>query len=127
MYSSLILPLVEEKAGTMLKELKYIGEKIRTVRKTKGLTQERLAELADLHPTFVSEVETGKANYTITTLFAISKALGVKAHEIVEAAYYEEDSKGLRKKLSSLIQAISGKDEGTQRKISIILQELLKE
>jgi transcriptional regulator with XRE-family HTH domain len=127
MYFSLILPLVKRKVATMLKELEYLGKKIRAVRKTKGLTQERLAELADLHPTFVSEVETGKANYTIATLFAICKALGVKANEVVEAAYFGEDKEGLRKKLDYLISSLRKKDEVTRRKVVTILDAILKE
>lgn len=127
MYFSPILPLVEEKAGTMLKELEHIGKKMRAVRKAKGLTQEKLAELADLHPTFVSEVETGKANYTIATLFAISKALGVKAHEIVESAYFGEDKAGLRQKLDDLIKSLRKTDEVTKRKAIILLGIILQE
>ena len=127
MYFSLILPLVKRKAGTMLKELEYIGKKIRAVRKAKGLTQEKLAELANLHPTFVSEVETGKANYTIATLFALCKALGVKAHELVEAAYFDEDKEGLRKKLDYLTGVLRKRDEVTKRKVVTILDAILKE
>ncbi|MGA2151090.1 MAG: helix-turn-helix transcriptional regulator, partial [Geobacteraceae bacterium] len=39
--------------------LKLLGERIRTLRKGQEISQERLAELAGLHPVFISKIETG--------------------------------------------------------------------
>ena len=54
-----------------------IGSNVRGFRKHLGLTQEKLAEKADLHPTFVGDIERSNANITIDTLKKLAKALKV--------------------------------------------------
>lgn len=45
-----------------------IGERLRRKRLDVGYTQEHLAELADLHPTYIGQVERGEKNITIESL-----------------------------------------------------------
>jgi XRE family transcriptional regulator, regulator of sulfur utilization len=54
-----------------------LGENIRALRKRAGLSQERLAEKADLHPVYMSQVECGKKAVSVEALWKISKALRV--------------------------------------------------
>lgn len=63
--------------------LDIIGKRIRTTRKAKGLSQEKLAELASLHPTYISDVERGKVNASIYTYYCIATALEVGLSDIV--------------------------------------------
>lgn len=63
--------------------LKALGERIRATRKAKGISQERLAELADLHPTYVSGIERGKVNSSITTCRQLAEALDMPLAELV--------------------------------------------
>jgi len=60
-----------------------LGEKIRTCRKQAGLTQEKLAEKADLHHNFIGEVERGSMEISLTSLLKIAKALKVKVRDLV--------------------------------------------
>ena len=53
-----------------------VGLNIRKVREDKGLSQEDLADLADLHRTYIGQVERGEKNLTIRSLERIAKALG---------------------------------------------------
>ena len=53
-----------------------IGKRIRELRGLKKISQEKLAELADLDRTYVSSVERGKRNVSIVNLEKIAKALG---------------------------------------------------
>jgi len=55
--------------------LMSIGETVRMLRKRKGYSQEKLAEMADLHTTTISEIECGKSNLTIISLERIAHAL----------------------------------------------------
>lgn len=64
--------------------LKGIGERIRTLRKARKVSQERLAELAGLHPIFLSNVETGKVRGSICTYQSIAEALGMSLAELTE-------------------------------------------
>lgn len=54
-----------------------LGDRLRQLRQARRLTQEQLAERAGLSNKFVGEVERGKGNPTLTTLAALSEALGV--------------------------------------------------
>jgi transcriptional regulator with XRE-family HTH domain len=51
------------------------GKKVRQIRKDKGVSQEKLAELAELDRTYISDIENGKRNVSIETVFKIAKAL----------------------------------------------------
>lgn len=53
-----------------------IGEKLRKLRLSKGLTQEELAERTDLSRSFISQLESDKTSPSIDTLERILEALG---------------------------------------------------
>jgi transcriptional regulator with XRE-family HTH domain len=59
------------------------GKVIRELRLNAGLTQEQLGLEADLRRTFVSLLELGEQQPSLTTLFKIAPALGVTPSEIV--------------------------------------------
>ncbi|MGN6772653.1 MAG: helix-turn-helix domain-containing protein [Rhizobiaceae bacterium] len=52
-------------------------------RKHRRLTQERLAELADLTPGAISQLETGTVAYTQPTLEALAEALGCRPGDML--------------------------------------------
>ena len=54
---------------------KTVGEKIRSFRQQKKLTQEQLAELSDLHRTYIGSVERGERNITVKNLYKILLAM----------------------------------------------------
>jgi len=54
-----------------------LGTNIRHYRKRSGWSQEKLAEKADLHPVYVSQVERGKKAVSVEALWKISKALKI--------------------------------------------------
>jgi XRE family transcriptional regulator, regulator of sulfur utilization len=56
---------------------KTIGENIRRARRRAGLTQEQLAERADLHPVYISQVERGIKAVSVEALWKFSKPLRV--------------------------------------------------
>jgi transcriptional regulator with XRE-family HTH domain len=55
-----------------------LGETIRYYRKKKGISQEKLAELCDLHRTYISSVERGERNVSVMNIVEIARALGIK-------------------------------------------------
>ncbi|MGA3981382.1 helix-turn-helix domain-containing protein [Ralstonia nicotianae] len=59
------------------------GQVVREARLAKGLSQERLAEMADLHRNFVSLVERGQSKIALDSLFSIADALGCPASELL--------------------------------------------
>jgi transcriptional regulator with XRE-family HTH domain len=64
-------------------ELRRLGERVREQRRSRGLTQEALAEALDLSVAYVSLIERGGRNPPYTTVVAIARALGVAPSRIV--------------------------------------------
>lgn len=54
-----------------------IGDRIRELRKAKDLSQEALANIAEVDRTYMTKVETGKRNVTVKILDKIIIALGI--------------------------------------------------
>jgi len=61
--------------------LTALGKRLRFFREQKKLTQESLAEKADLDPTYISGIERGVRNPSVLSLAPIAKALGVSLSE----------------------------------------------
>ncbi len=59
------------------------GQRLREVRKGRGISQEKLAELAGLHRTYVSSVERGERNISLLNIESLARALGVKMAELM--------------------------------------------
>ncbi len=61
----------------LLKQYLIFSDNIKILRKRKNLTQEELAELADLSISYVKQIESCKGfkNLTLTTMLKLSKAL----------------------------------------------------
>lgn len=62
---------------------KTLGQNIVAHRKKRGMTQEQLGELADLHPTYVSSVENFKRNISIDAIEKIARAFRIPAFELL--------------------------------------------
>ncbi|HEU5125136.1 MAG TPA: helix-turn-helix transcriptional regulator [Verrucomicrobiae bacterium] len=62
---------------------KLLGESIRAKRIEAGLTQEQLAEKADLARNYIGNVERAEYKITVETLAKIAKALDVKLADLV--------------------------------------------
>lgn len=56
--------------------LRSVGARIRLQREAAELTQEKLAELADLAPRTIQKIEAGRITILITTLRRLRKAMG---------------------------------------------------
>lgn len=56
------------------------AENVREYRKTRGLSQEGLADLANLHRTYISAVERERRNISIDNIERIAKALDIEPY-----------------------------------------------
>lgn len=56
---------------------------LRTIRQTRGISQEKLAELAGLHRTYVSSVERGERNISIDNIERLARALSITPPDLV--------------------------------------------
>ena len=61
-----------------------IGERIRILRESKGITQQNLAAICNFGKANLSILEAGRTNPTISTLYKISQALEISISELVD-------------------------------------------
>lgn len=64
------------------KFLDSLSKRVVELRKSKGFTQEKLAEEADIDRVALANIETGRRRPTVTTLYKISLALNIRTSEI---------------------------------------------
>ncbi len=64
--------------------LDSFGKNVKRQREAKGLTQEKLAEKAELDPTYISGIERGVRNPSILSVVRIAKALGTDSADLFE-------------------------------------------
>lgn len=77
-----------------LKELNQIavGRRIRTMREARGMSREALAEIVDISPQFIADIEYGNKGMSIRTLFFLKQALGVTSDYILAGNLYSVDA-----------------------------------
>jgi len=63
-------------------DLEMFAENLTRLRKAKKLTQEKLAEMANLSAIYIAHLEQGRKNPTLHTLSALTKALGVSIKDL---------------------------------------------
>ena len=64
-------------------QLKILGATIRQYRSQAGMSQEKLAEKAELHPVYVGKVERGEQWISLHALLRVAEALGVQAGDLL--------------------------------------------
>lgn len=63
---------------------KKFGDKVRELRRVKGLSQEELAFRAGVHRNYLGGIERGERNPALDNIAAIAKALGVNPSELLQ-------------------------------------------
>lgn len=66
----------------MYRESLVFGRRLHAVRRSRGLTQEQLAELAELNTRTIQKIEAGDINILLTTLVKLQKALKCRMDEL---------------------------------------------
>jgi len=59
------------------------GEKVRELRRLKGISQEELADRANLHRTYIGMIERAEKNITLINIEKIANALEVKISDLL--------------------------------------------
>ena len=69
-----------------------LSENVRTLRRSKGLSQEQLAFISGLHRTYIGSIERGERNVTLSTLEVLSAALDVTVSELLMHSRRPDDN-----------------------------------
>lgn len=64
--------------------LARLGKRIRELRRARNLSQEQLAEAAELVQHYISQIEQGERNVSVVTLRLLAQALGVALAVLVD-------------------------------------------
>ena len=66
---------------------KNFGAKLAYIRKSKKLSQMKLAEIVDMNFNYIGQIERGEANVTIHTMKTIADALDVELKELFDFTF----------------------------------------
>lgn len=86
---------------------KLVGNRIRELRKERGLTQEELGYQSGLHYTHIGSIERGEKNWSINTLVKVAGGLNVKINDLFDFPEESIDLKSLKKSLNNEINTFS--------------------
>ena len=66
---------------------KKIGAKLAYIRKSKKLSQMKLAEIVDMNFNYIGQIERGEANVTIQTMTVLANALDIEMKELFDFTF----------------------------------------
>ncbi|HAD80972.1 MAG: hypothetical protein A2509_02025 [Candidatus Edwardsbacteria bacterium RIFOXYD12_FULL_50_11] len=111
----------------MSKISKILGQKIRYLRKAKGFTQEKLAELSGLDNTYIGAIERGQRNPSIESAQAIAKALNISLKDLFDDKQFKKNETTIKTKEIQKIAIILEKQKyHIIRSASVCIKELIK-
>lgn len=83
---------------------KLLGQRIKAIRKSKGITQEQLAESVGIGTANISYIETGRFAPSIENFEKIAEALSVEPHELYNFGTLKS-SADMKKELFSILES----------------------
>ena len=101
---------------------KIIGQRIRNYRTKKGLSQEKLAELAGCHPTYIGQLERGEKNATLESVEKIASAMDISLSELFDKL----GKSGGDNIAAKCYDLVASKNEAEQKQLYKMLQEMDK-
>jgi len=101
---------------------KIIGQRIRNYRTQKGLSQEKLAELAGCHPTYIGQLERGEKNATLESVEKIASAMDISLSELFDKL----GKSGGNNIAAKCYDLVASKNEAEQKQLYKMLQEMDK-
>lgn len=81
-----------------------LGERLRAYRTQRGWSQEEMAERADLHTTYIGQLERGEKNATIETISKVAAALDISLSKLFENISLASSEKDIPSRCYDLIQ-----------------------
>ena len=101
---------------------KIIGQRIRNYRTQKGLSQEKLADLAGCHPTYIGQLERGEKNATLESVEKIASAMDISLSELFDKL----GKSGSNNIAAKCYDLVASKNEAEQKQLYKMLQEMDK-
>ena len=109
--------------------LKKVGAKIREERKKLNLSQDDLADRANLHPTYVGGIERGERNPTIISLGKIANALNMPLFQLLRFNHNDNldaDAQTVISEMADLYRSQNFNTKQIIKKVVAVIGEELK-
>ncbi|WP_251387900.1 helix-turn-helix domain-containing protein [Mediterraneibacter agrestimuris] len=81
-----------------------IGERIKSIRESKGMTQNTLADMIHVSPSYISRIENSSSNLSIAYVCTIADALGVTPQDILRDIFIPSDSVTTSEKIKIIVE-----------------------
>jgi len=105
---------------------KQIGEKIRKKRIETGLSQEQLALLSGVTPTYLGQIERGERNPTVGLLEKLGESLDIDITYFFED-HYSTSIDRYTERILKCMQDLNDEQKSTVLQIIIMISKVLKE
>lgn len=106
--------------GALMAARTLFGQRVRILRRQRGLSLEALATAADLNDKYLGAVELGKQAASLDTIQKIATGLGVAMHELFVRS--DATDKELRARVNELLREAAGDD---LRRVVAVLEAML--
>ena len=100
-----------------------IGKRLRLARKQQSLSQEKTAERAGLHPTYIGQLERGEKNATLESILRVSRALEIPLSELFANI---DDQVAVKRPVDALYALVQSLSLAQQERIYTIVKEILE-
>jgi len=113
----------------MMPDLKImIGDRIRSIRKMRGLTQAQLGELAGTKFSYIGDIERGRRNVSLNTLEKIMVALGVDSEQFFRFSEMDihQDKLGISGTLAIHVSYLKGRNPEEIKLVHRIAKDMLE-
>jgi transcriptional regulator with XRE-family HTH domain len=120
---------IQSKRVKMDDLLKKVGAKIREERKKLNLSQDDLADRANLHPTYVGGIERGERNPTIISLGKIANALNMPLFQLLRFNHNDNldaDAQTVISEMADLYRSQNFNTKQIIKKVVAVIGEELK-
>lgn len=101
------------------------GKRVRHYRTSRKISQEKLAELCGLHPTYIGQIERGEKNCTLETADKISKGLNVPLDELICKINTVNDENKTVDDIYRLVHSLDNENQRRLYRMLKILKEML--
>ena len=98
------------------------GKRLKNLRTSKKLSQEKLAELSGLHSTYIGQIERGEKSPTIESIYKISIGLDISLSDFFKNIDSKTSEKRYADEIYNEILSLSAKK---QKKINNIIKEII--
>ncbi len=101
-----------------------LGTRVCFYRKQKGLSQEKLAELCGLHPSYVGQIERGEKNITVEILYRLSQGLDVSMADLLQDI--DNPASAGNKILSEIYNVLFQLSDGDLKRMKRLFDDVLE-